>query len=217
MGSRHRDTWSYGSSPLKVDPRGWAPRRRPPKLNRRRRISGFTVLLTVGYAAVAVYGVDAVRSFTHVDVTVDGLSENAVLTSASLAGRSVTFAVKPSKELPRSKLFLDGTPVSDDAHKTHETSVLWEPGKLPEGRHEVMLSIPRPGMGDARFHRKFVVDDTAPAIDVAPVADPAGVCDPLTIKGRVEPSSAKGPGEPMRLYANLNHMHLIDPATDQVL
>jgi multiple sugar transport system ATP-binding protein len=34
---------------------------------------------------------------------------------------------------------------------------------------------------------------------------------------RVEPSSAKGPGEPMRLYANLNHMHLIDPATDSVL
>jgi multiple sugar transport system ATP-binding protein len=39
----------------------------------------------------------------------------------------------------------------------------------------------------------------------------------IEICGRVEPSSAKGPGEPMRLYANLNHMHLIDPATDQVL
>ena len=25
------------------------------------------------------------------------------------------------------------------------------------------------------------------------------------------------PGQPMRLYANLNHMHLIDPATDLVL
>jgi multiple sugar transport system ATP-binding protein len=39
----------------------------------------------------------------------------------------------------------------------------------------------------------------------------------VEICSRVEPSSAKGPGEPMRLYANLNHMHLIDPATDQVL
>jgi multiple sugar transport system ATP-binding protein len=39
----------------------------------------------------------------------------------------------------------------------------------------------------------------------------------IEVCGRVEPSSAKGPGEPMRLYANLNHMHLIDPATDQVL
>src|SRR5438067_6587671 len=39
----------------------------------------------------------------------------------------------------------------------------------------------------------------------------------IEVCGRVEPSSAKGPGEPMRLYANLNHMHLIDPASDAVL
>jgi multiple sugar transport system ATP-binding protein len=39
----------------------------------------------------------------------------------------------------------------------------------------------------------------------------------VEVCGRVDPASAKGPGEPMRLYANLNHMHLIDPATDQVL
>jgi multiple sugar transport system ATP-binding protein len=39
----------------------------------------------------------------------------------------------------------------------------------------------------------------------------------IEVCGRVEPSSAKGPGEPMRLYANLDHMHLIDPATDLVL
>jgi multiple sugar transport system ATP-binding protein len=37
------------------------------------------------------------------------------------------------------------------------------------------------------------------------------------ICARVEPSAASGPGQPMRLYANLNHMHLIDPATDLVL
>jgi multiple sugar transport system ATP-binding protein len=34
---------------------------------------------------------------------------------------------------------------------------------------------------------------------------------------RVEPSSAPPPGKSMRLYANLNHMHLIDPATGAVL
>ena len=27
----------------------------------------------------------------------------------------------------------------------------------------------------------------------------------------------KGPGEPMRLHANMNHMHLIDPSTNLVL
>jgi len=34
---------------------------------------------------------------------------------------------------------------------------------------------------------------------------------------RVDPASARGPGESMRLAANVEHMHLIDPATDAVL
>ena len=37
------------------------------------------------------------------------------------------------------------------------------------------------------------------------------------ICGRVEPTSASGPGQPMKLYANLNHMHLIDETSDLVL
>jgi multiple sugar transport system ATP-binding protein len=39
----------------------------------------------------------------------------------------------------------------------------------------------------------------------------------IEICSRVEPTAAKGPGEPMRLYANMNHMHLIDPGTNLVL
>ena len=35
--------------------------------------------------------------------------------------------------------------------------------------------------------------------------------------GRVEPSTAKASGETMQLRANLDHMHLIDPATNAVL
>ena len=41
--------------------------------------------------------------------------------------------------------------------------------------------------------------------------------DGQEICGRVEPDSAAGPGETMRLYANMEHMHLIDPQTNQVL
>jgi multiple sugar transport system ATP-binding protein len=37
------------------------------------------------------------------------------------------------------------------------------------------------------------------------------------ICGRVTPEAAMGPGQSMRLYANVDHMHLIDPATEQVL
>ncbi len=41
--------------------------------------------------------------------------------------------------------------------------------------------------------------------------------DGQEICGRVEPGSAAGPGETMRLYANMEQMHLIDPQTDLVL
>jgi multiple sugar transport system ATP-binding protein len=37
------------------------------------------------------------------------------------------------------------------------------------------------------------------------------------ICGRVDPGSAAGPGEKMRLYANMDHMHLIEPQTNLVL
>ena len=148
-----------------------------------------TALLALGYAALGVYGVNAVRSFMRVEVTVDGLNENVILTSGAMADRSIRFAVKPARGLDRSKLFLDGVLVPEKAERVHETSVLWQPGILPEGRHEIVLSVPRPGMGDARFSRRFVIDDTPPGVGVPPLLDPSGVCEPVTVRGRVEPSS----------------------------
>ena len=41
--------------------------------------------------------------------------------------------------------------------------------------------------------------------------------DGQEVCGRVDPGSAAGSGEPMRLYANMDHMHLIDPTTGAVL
>jgi multiple sugar transport system ATP-binding protein len=41
--------------------------------------------------------------------------------------------------------------------------------------------------------------------------------DGAEVCGRVEPSSAVAPGQPMRLHAKLNHIHLIDPKTNLVL
>ena len=35
--------------------------------------------------------------------------------------------------------------------------------------------------------------------------------------GRVEPTAAKGSGETMQLRANLDHMHLIDPASGAII
>jgi multiple sugar transport system ATP-binding protein len=35
--------------------------------------------------------------------------------------------------------------------------------------------------------------------------------------GRVSPTAPAAPGQPMQLAADLDHMHLIDPQTDQVI
>ena len=41
--------------------------------------------------------------------------------------------------------------------------------------------------------------------------------DGQEVCGRVDPDSATGPGEPMRLYADMDRMHLIDPQSGAVL
>ena len=41
--------------------------------------------------------------------------------------------------------------------------------------------------------------------------------DGQEVCGRVDPNSAGGPGEPMKLCANMDHMHLIDPQSGAVL
>ncbi len=189
VGPRHRDTWAFGASSSRGSDLLRPMRLRRPVVRRRRRIPAFTAALAVGYAAAGLYGVSAIRDFMHVGVTVDGLTNNAVLTSAALAEQSIRFAVSPSEHIDRSRLELDGVAVSDKGVQIHETSVLWRPGPLTEGRHEIMLAVPRPGMSAAKFHRRFTIDNTPPAIGVPPLLDPAGVCQPVTIKGQVEPST----------------------------
>jgi multiple sugar transport system ATP-binding protein len=43
------------------------------------------------------------------------------------------------------------------------------------------------------------------------------IVDGVEVCGRVNPMAAGNAGEQMRLIADLNHMHLIDPATDQIV
>jgi multiple sugar transport system ATP-binding protein len=76
------------------------------------------------------------------------------------------------------------------------------------------VTEPRHGEHDAA--REFVV-----TLDVV---EPMGMetivffnVNGTEICGRVDPASAPAPGAPMRLHANLDHMHLIDPANELVI
>lgn len=210
---RHRDTWSFGTPPRGLLERErWGLRRKRSVLGRRRRVSGLTVVLTVGYAAAGLYGINALRSFVRVDVTVDSLADRAVLSSATLAARTVRFRVDPADHVDDVALRLDGAPVSHTAWHTEGSSVVWKPGKLPEGRHDVVVSVPRPGMGDSRFHRSFEVDDTAPTIGVPPLLDPSPVCGAVTVRGREEPTATLTlDGNPVPLAHGVFTLHFDRP------
>jgi len=76
------------------------------------------------------------------------------------------------------------------------------------------ITEPRHGNGDAENAFTATLD----------VVEPMGMetivyftIDGQEVCARVDPMSAAGPGEPMRLAANIEHMHLIDPPTGAVL
>jgi multiple sugar transport system ATP-binding protein len=79
------------------------------------------------------------------------------------------------------------------------------PEHIREGRGEVPP-------GSAAFEARLdVVEPMGMETMVYFLVDGVEVC------GRVDPAAAGSVGEPMRLIADLNHMHLIDPRTETVL
>ena len=66
------------------------------------------------------------------------------------------------------------------------------------------------------------IDQDGDPADCFDYHDDDATCPVFTVNGRevcarVDPDSVSGPGETMRLNANVDHMHLIDPKTDAVL
>ena len=102
---------------------------------------------------------------------------------------------------------------------------------VPESRAARYRALDRQG-ADVRAAARAHHRDARPASDsqgaeftvTLDVVEPMGMetmvffrIDGTEICGRVEPSAATGAGETMPLRANLDHMHLIDPATSAVL
>jgi len=154
-----------------------------------RKVSWASVGLGAGYAALGLYGVAAFWSATRVDVAVEGVADRERLTSAVLAERAFRFSVEPDGSVEKATLLLDGRPVPARARRIEGATVLWQPGRLPEGQHRIELSVPRPFLGDSRFSRRFVVDDTPPPIEVPALLPPSDVCEPLVVSGRTEPGA----------------------------
>ncbi|MDQ6727327.1 MAG: putative glycoside hydrolase [Actinomycetota bacterium] len=186
--ARHRDAWGFGTAAPARSPFP-TRRRRFAGARRERRTSWTTVALTLGYVAAGLYGVNALRTFVRVDVAVAGIKPHAVLTSAAAAQATVSFTIDPGNVVDRTVLTLDGKPVARADRQVQGSTISFRPGTLVEGRHDIVVSVPRPGMGPSRVHRQFVIDDTPPTIDVPALLPAASISQPMTITGKVESSA----------------------------
>ena len=173
-------------TPLIVRPR---PTRRP----RQTRLSGpvpwSVVAIGAGSVVAGLYVAHGLWTATRVHVRISGVEHHAILTSDDLARRTVTFTVHPTRRLPRASLRVDGHPLPDKALTIDADRISWRPGDLPGGGHQVVLKVPRPGLGPSVFRLTFTVDDTPPSIDVPALLPPAAICSALTIRGTVEPGA----------------------------
>jgi multiple sugar transport system ATP-binding protein len=91
----------------------------------------------------------------------------------------------------------------------------------PQAGKELVLGLRPEHITEPRRSERDPQCDFAAVLDVV---EPMGMetvvyftVDGQEICGRVDPGSALGPGETMRLHANMDHMHLIDPESGAVL
>ncbi len=72
------------------------------------------------------------------------------------------------------------------------TTVRWRPGPLPEGEHELEVSVPRPVLPDSTFSWSYTVDATAPQIELPPVMEAVAMDAQVEVTGRVEDDATLG-------------------------
>ena len=157
----------------------------------------------MGFVALGAFIWSEFWSATRVDVRIRGLEHGAHLTAADAAELDVRIDVAQldleAGALPT--LFFDGFPADPETYEVTEDGVRWTPPPLDEGVHELRLSVGRPLLDEAEFRWQFVVDATAPIIDVASPTPPAEVCDPVSVTGAVESGlvSFTADGEPVEV------------------
>lgn len=174
--------------------RGWTPRRR-------RSIPWSTAAIALGFGLLGTFVWLQFWQATRVDVRIDGLSDGDQLSVNAAADLDVRIdiaqldleaGVEPT-------LFFDGFPADPETYEVSDVGVRWQPPPLDEGAHVLSMSIGRPLLDDAEFSWSFVVDGTAPVIDVATPQPPAPICEAVTVEGRVETGLARltVDGEPL--------------------
>lgn len=184
---------TIGGGRLDFGPRPMAIEARQPDeptmfKQRKRRIDIGAILAGLFGIGTLVFVGTLVYRGTRVEVDVEGLEDGAALNAEAAANLAVTLDVGSAGRARGATLTFDGEPVEEPAVKGQVIS--WKPPSgLEEGEHKLVLSVSRPVLGNADFIYDFVVDTTAPSVDVSPQAAPLALDGSGAITGRTEPGS----------------------------
>lgn len=154
--------------------------------------------LTLVALAVAVWLGTSFWRATRVEASLTGVEDGAQLTPAAAEDLVLSLRMPSSGERFRATVSIDGVVVSEDLEFRGDTlrlrpaslveSELVE-GALDEGEHRIEVAVPRLFLGDSSFRWSYVVDGTAPVLDVPRSLDPVAIDAEVTVSGRVDPDA----------------------------
>ncbi len=161
-------------------------------------------LTTRGRAFLGTFGVGVGMGLalslqtSMVAFAASGPASGAVLGQSALPDLEFRVQASRFQTLDGAQLHLGDEDVTDQAEITEDV-IAYRPGALPDGQHELVLTVDRGfPLGVARQQWDFAVDTTPPELAVTEPAEEVEADDPVTVAGTVEPgASLLVDGEPL--------------------
>ncbi len=164
------------------EPTVFAPRKKRIRFDIGAILAGLFGIGTLVFVGSLIY------QSTRVEVDVTGLEDAAALNAQATKDLSVTMNLGSEDRARSATVRFDGKPVDEPI--VYGTAVVWKPeATLEEGDHRLELAVPRPVLGDAAFAWDFVVDKTAPKVEVPPTAAPLALDEGGVVEGTTEKGS----------------------------
>lgn len=148
---------------------------------------------------------------------VSGPDDGAVLNAAQVADARFEAAAGNPEAFSAAVLTLDGADVTDRMERTDQ-GIVFAPGELEDGDHELSLTVPRRLAPRPVSHRwRFSVDATPPELSVEPPPAPIIAGESATISGVVgEDAELTVDGEPVQVRDGAFSVDYAEPTTKPV-
>jgi hypothetical protein len=156
----------------------------PRESKRHRPDYGLLVIATIAALCLLWLG-HAAWNATRVHVGMSGFDNHERLTQAEADALTVKLVFPSADQLDRATLTFDGRSIRDEATLT-DTTVSWKPPSLSEGSHHLSVKVPRAVLPASVLGWGFVVDATAPKIDVPSYIVADSITAPASVSGHVD-------------------------------